>query len=221
MKQVVVIGVGSFGFYLAKELYKRGFEVIAIDKDPARIQEVQEVAVQAIVADSTDIDALRALGIEGAEMVVLGVGTSLSDSILTALNIKDLGVSKVFAKAMSEEHGRILRKIGVTDIVFPEKDLAAVVARKFDNPNMIDYIPFIEGYTIVELAPLEDFIGKKLKEINLTNRFGIQVIAVKDVLSDNVNIVPTGDYMIKDSDVLVLLGAQESIERLQAKGPSA
>ena len=215
MKQVVIIGLGNFGIFLAKEMYAKGYEVIAIDKNPARVQEVQVHATQAIVADATDISALHSIGVEQADLVIVCIGSSLSDSILTALNVKDLGVRKIYAKALSESHGRILEKLGVSEVFFPEKDLAINIARQIANPNMIDFIPFIEGYTIVELAPPQSFIGKKLREIDLINKFGVQIIAIKDVITDQVNIIPTGEYLIKDSDVLVLLGQKENIEKLK------
>lgn len=215
MKQVVVIGLGNFGNYIAKELYIKGFDVIALDKDAQKVQEIQADVTQAIVADSTDISALKAVGIDNADMVLVCMGSSLSDSILTALNVKDLGVRRIYAKAKTSSHGRILEKLGVSEVLFPERDLALNVARKMANPNMLDFIPFIEGYTIVELAPIQVFIGKKLKEMDLINKFGVQVIAVKDVITDHVNIIPTGEYLVKDSDVLVLLGKKEDIDRLK------
>ena len=217
MKQVVVIGLGNFGNFLSRELYKKGYEVVAIDKVSARVQDIQDYVTQAIVADATDIAALQAIGVDQADLVVVSIGSNLSDSILAALNVKDLGVKRIYAKALSEAHGRILEKVGVSEVFFPEKDLAMAVARKITNPNMIDYIPFIEGYTIVELAPPPAFIGKKLREINLINVYGVQVMAVKDVITDQLNIIPTAEYLVKDSDVLILLGQQENIEKIRTK----
>jgi trk system potassium uptake protein TrkA len=217
MKQIVIIGLGNFGNFLARALYKKGYEVLAIDKVSARVQDIQDEVTQAIVADATDASALLAIGVDQADLVVVCIGSSLSDSILATLNVKDLGVKKIYAKALSESHGRILEKVGASEVFFPEKDLAIAVARKISNPNMIDYIPFIEGYTIVELAPPPGLIGKKLKEANLINRYGVQVIAIKDVITDQLNIIPTGEYLIKDSDVLILLGQQDKIEKIKDK----
>jgi trk system potassium uptake protein TrkA len=217
MKQVVIIGLGNFGHFLARELFSKGYDVMAIDKNSARVQEIQDNVTQAIVADATDISTLQDIGVDRADLVVICIGTHLSESILTTLNVKDLGVKKVYAKAMTEAHGRILEKVGATEIFYPEKDLAIAVARKITDPNMIDYIPFIEGYTIVELAPPPAFIGSKLKDVNLINKYGVQVMAIKDVINDNLNIIPTGDYIIKDSDLLIMLGKKENIERLRAK----
>lgn len=217
MKQIVIIGLGNFGHFLARELFSKGYDVMAIDKNSARVQDIQDNVTQAIVADATDISTLQDIGVDRADLVVICIGTHLSESILTTLNVKDLGVKKVYAKAMTEAHGRILEKVGATEIFYPEKDLAIAVARKITDPNMIDYIPFIEGYTIVELAPPPVFIGSKLKDVNLINKYGVQVMAIKDVINDNLNIIPTGDYIIKDSDLLIMLGKKENIERLRAK----
>ncbi len=215
MKQIVVIGVGNFGHYLAKELYTKGYEVIVIDKSQARVQDIHSYVTQAVVADSTDMETLRTLGVDRADLVIIGIGSNLSESILTALNVKDLGVKKIFAKAQSENHGRILEKLGVNEVFFPEKDLAVSVARQIHNPNMIDHIPFVDGYTIVEMAPPRSFIGKRLKEANIINKFGVQVMAIKDVLTDQLSVIPTGEYMMKDSDILILMGQKDSIDRIK------
>ncbi len=215
MKQIVIIGLGNFGYYLAKELSLKGHEIIAIDKSQLKVQNAQEFVAQAIVADATDMMALQSIGVDSADLVVICIGSNLSDSILTTLNVKDMGIKKIYAKALGESHGRILEKLGASEIFFPEKDLAMVIARKIHNPNMIDYIPFIEGYTIVEIAPPKHFIGKRLRDMNLINQFSVQIIAVKDVLTDVVNIVPTGEYMVKDSDILILLGKKENIDRVR------
>src|SRR3989304_4125394 len=177
MKQIIIIGIGNFGYYLATELYQKGHEVMVIEKNSNRV----------------------------------------NDSILTTLNVKDRGVKYIIAKALSEPHGRILEKVGASEVIFPEKDLAISLARRLHNPNMIDYLPFIEGYTILELAPPQRYLGKSLEEINLTNTYGVQVIAVKDIINDRLNIIPTGKYILKDSDLLILLGQHENLDKLREK----
>jgi trk system potassium uptake protein TrkA len=123
--------------------------------------------------------------------------------------------SSVLAKATSEEHGRILKKVGASEIFFPEKDLAIGLASRLDNPNMLDYLPFIEGYSIVELAPAKDFVGKKLKELDLINRFGIQVLAIREILPEGLIFIPGADFQIKDSDTLIVLGPDETLEKMK------
>jgi trk system potassium uptake protein TrkA len=217
MKQFAVIGLGNFGYYLATQLYKKGYEVLAIDKKPNLVQEIKDKVNQAIVADATERKTLEAMGLEQMDAAVVCIGSVLSNSILTTLNLKDIGVKRVLAKALSEAHGRILYKIGASEVFFPEKDLALSLARRIDNPNMIDYLPFLEGYSIIELSPPKDFIGKTLQDLDLINRLGIQIIAVKQVIEDQLILIPTAKFVIKDSDILIMLGRNESLDVLKTK----
>ena len=118
-------------------------------------------------------------------------------------------------KAISEEHGRILKKSGLLKYFFPEKDLAITLAERLHNPNMIDYLPFLEDYSIIELAPPGPFIGKELWELDLINRYGVQVVAIKEIIPDRLNLVPTGKYVVKDSDILILMGPNDALEKLR------
>ncbi|MEE9527301.1 MAG: TrkA family potassium uptake protein, partial [Syntrophobacteria bacterium] len=175
MGQFAVIGLGNFGYYLGSYLYEKGHEVIALDISKSQVQKMKDVVSQAVVADATDREALESLGISQVDAAVVCIGTRMQASILATLHLKELGIKSILAKATSEEHGRILKKVGASEIFFPEKDLAIGVASRLDNPNMLDYLPFIEGYSIVELAPPKEYVGKTLKELDLINRFGIQV----------------------------------------------
>ena len=215
MKQFAVIGLGNFGYYLATQLYKKGYEVLAIDKKPNLVQEIKDSVNQAIVADATERKTLEAMGLEQMDAAVVCIGSVLSNSILVTLNLKDIGVKRVLAKALSEAHGRILYKIGASEVFFPEKDLALSLAERIHNPNMIDYLPFLEGYSIIELSPPKDFIGKSLRELDLINRLGIQIIAVKEVIKDQLVFIPTAKFVLKDSDILIMLGRNESLDKLK------
>ena len=215
MKQFAVIGLGNFGYYLATQLYKKGHEVLAIDKKPNLVQEIKDKVNQAIVADATERETLEAMGLEQMDAAVVCIGSVLSNSILVTLNLKDIGVKRVLAKALSEAHGRILYKIGASEVFFPEKDLALSLAERIHNPNMIDYLPFLEGYSIIELSPPKDFIGKSLRELDLINRLGIQIIAVKEVIKDQLVFIPTAKFVLKDSDILIMLGRNESLDKLK------
>ncbi|MBW1669199.1 MAG: TrkA family potassium uptake protein [Deltaproteobacteria bacterium] len=218
MKQFAIIGLGNFGYYLATRLYDKGHEVLAIDRDPNRVQEIRDKVSQAVVADATDRKAVEPLGIKQMDAAIICIGSVLSDSILATLNLKEIGVEKVFAKAITEAHGRILQKIGVSEIFFPEKDMALSLAERLENPNMIDYLPFLEDYSIVELAPPKEFIGKALKDLDLINRYGVQVVAVKEIVPDKLNLIPTAQFVLKDSDIMILLGPNDSLAKLKELG---
>jgi len=215
MKQFAVIGLGNFGYYLATQLYKKGYEVLAIDKKPNLVQEIKDSVSQAIIADATDRKALESMELEEMDAAVVCIGSVLSNSILATLNLKDIGVKRVLAKALSEEHGRILYKIGASEVFFPEKDMALSLAERIHNPNMIEYLPFLEGYSIIELSPSKNFVGKSLRDLDLINRFGIQIIAIKEVIQDRLNLIPTAKFVIKGSDILIMIGPNESLEKLK------
>jgi len=217
MKQFAVIGLGNFGFYLSSRLFERGHEVIAIDKNPNLVQEIRDKVSQAVVADATDPKAIAELGLVEVDAVIVGIGSVLSDSILATLNLIDMGIKRIYAKAISEAHGRILKKIGVFEIYFPEKDSAFSLANHLHNPNVIDYLPFLEGFSIIQLAPPKNFLGKSLRDLDLINRYGVQVIAIKELVPDNLNMIPTGGFVMKDSDILFILGADKALEKLQEK----
>jgi trk system potassium uptake protein TrkA len=215
MKQFVIIGIGNFGRYLAVHLYKKGHEVLVIDKIPNRVSEIKDQVSQAVVADATDRKALEALGLDKMDAAVVCIGSVLSESILATLNLKDIGVEHVYAKALSEAHSRILQKIGASEVFFPEKDQAISLAERLHNPNILDYLPFLEGYSIIEISPPKQFIGKSLRELNLINRFGVQVVAVKELVPDRLNLIPTAQCVLKDSDIMILIGPNEAFDQLQ------
>ena len=215
MKQFAVIGLGNFGYYLATRLFEKGHDVMAIDKHANLVQEIKDKVTRAVICDATDPKALSELNLKAMDSVIVCIGSVLSNSILTTLNLKDLGVKRVVAKAISEPHGRILQKIGAMDVYFPEKDSALSLANHLHNPNVIDYLPFLEGFSIIQLAPPRSFIGKSLKELDLINRFGVQVIAIREMVPQHVNMIPTGNFVVKDSDLIFLLGPDKSLEKLQ------
>ena len=216
MGQFAVIGLGNFGYYLGSYLYEKGHEVIALDISKSQVQKSKDVVSQAVVADATDREALESLGISQVDAAVVCIGTRMQASILATLHLKELGVKRILAKATSEEHGRILKKVGASEIIFPEKDLAIGVGTRLDNPNILDYLPFIEGYSIAELAPPKEFVGKSLKDLDLINRFSIQVLAIKEIVPKRFTQIPTGAFLVKDSDALIVLGPDEVLKKLQA-----
>ncbi len=217
MKQFAIIGLGNFGYYLATSLYEKRHTVLAIDKNINPVQEIKDKVTQAVVADATDIRTLETLGIKQMDAAVVCIGSVISDSILATLNLKDIGVKRVFAKAVTEPHGRILHKIGALEVIFPEKDQANSLAERLHNPNILDYLPFLDGYSIVELLAPQSFIGKDLKELNLINRYGVQVLAIKKILPDQLNMIPKAQYVLKAGDILILLGPNHALDLLRKK----
>jgi trk system potassium uptake protein TrkA len=215
VKRVVVIGLGIFGFHIAKELYENGMEVIAIDKSKELIQKIKDFSSKAVVADAREREVLESIGIQEDDIVIVSFGEDLSSSTLLTLHLKELNVKRIIVKAPNEDHKRILQKVGATEVIIPEREMAGKVAKSLISPNVIDYIPVSEDYNISEIAPPASFLGKSIAELNLRNRYHIEVIAIKDVLSDRITLVPQASFVIKDSDILVVIGKEPDIKKIK------
>ncbi len=216
MAQVAVFGLGRFGFHVAKQLHLAGHDVLAVDIDENNVQKIEEHSSRAVVMDARDKERLAALGLHDFDTVVLSFGERIEASALVALYLKEIGVKRIVAKAGSEDHGKLLEVIGVHEIIFPEKQAAERLARRLTNTLMLDYIPLGDTHTIVEVAPSGEFVGKTLDELKLRNRYGVQVLAIRDVLTDGLVVNPDAQFRIKDSDILVVLGSNEDINRLRS-----
>ncbi|MDZ7264670.1 MAG: TrkA family potassium uptake protein [candidate division KSB1 bacterium] len=214
MRTFAVIGLSTFGYYLTKYLADRGFKVLAIDADESKIEKISAIAFKAVIADARDKNALEALGITDFDVVIVSLGDQIDASVLVTLYLKELGVKEIIAKASTEDHGKILDRIGASTVIFPERDVAFRLARSLENVNILDAIPFSPGITILEFAPPNSFLGKTLKELDIRNRFGIQIIIIKELVPENLVVVPTPDHRVKDSDILVGIGKDEDFEKL-------
>ncbi|MCX7822607.1 MAG: TrkA family potassium uptake protein [Syntrophobacterales bacterium] len=212
MAQIAVIGLGNFGYYLACELSRKGHEVIALDvrKDP--IQKIRQEVSEAIVADGTNLETLKSLGLQDLDVNIVAIGTNMLASILTTFNLQQIRAKLIYAKALSEEHAQILKYVGAHHVVFPEKDMALTIAQRIHNPNMIDYLPFHEDYAIFEFPAPLSFYGKTLQELDLINRYSLQVIAIKK--PSRFVFIPRAKYLIEKDDILIILGLQRGMEKL-------
>lgn len=216
MKKFTVIGLGNFGFHVAKTLYKDGNEVIAIDTDKGRVQEIGAYSTEAIVMDATDKEALNSLGLEAMDAVIVSTGTKISISVLICLYLSELKVKKILAKALDEDHAKILRKVGATEIIHPERDMAIRIARGLSTPNILDFIPLAEEFDLVQVGPPREFIGKSLKDLNLRAKYNVHIIAIKELVPERFTLVPSANFIIKDSDILIMLGKSDNLKKINA-----
>jgi len=214
-KRVVVIGLGIFGLNIVRELYEGGFEVIAVDKNKEAVQRVRDCSTKAIQADGTDKEIMEAIGIQEDDVVIISFGEDLAAATLTTLHLKQMKVKTIIVKAPNEEHKLILEKVGATEVMIPEKEIAHKVAKSLISPNVLDYLPLSDDYMISEMAPPNSFLGKSIAQLQLRSRYHVEVIAIRDILSDKVNMVPGADFVIKDGDVLVVLGKEKDIQQIQ------
>src|SRR4030042_909761 len=215
MKRIVVIGLGIFGFNIAKDLYENGMEVIAIDKNKEIIQKIRDFSTKAILADGTDKEVMESIGIQPEDVVIISFGEDLAASTLITLHLREMKVRNIIVKAPNEDHKRVLEKIGATEVIIPEREMADKVAKSIISPNILDYIPLSEDYTVSEIVPPASFTGKTIGEIHLRSKYHIEVIAVRETLPERLTMVPRAEFVIKDSDVLVVIGKGEDIQKIR------
>jgi len=215
VKRVVVVGLGIFGFNIAKDLFENGFEVIAIDKNKEVVNRIRDFSTKAVLADATDRELLEMIGIQPDDIVIISFGEDLAASTLLTLHLKEMNIKSILVKAPNEDHKRILEKVGATEVIIPEKAMASKVAKGLISPNVLDFLPISEDFTISEVAPPAGFLGKTLADLRLRGKYHVEVIAIRDVLSDKIQLVPRADFVIKDSDILIVIGKEADIQKIQ------
>lgn len=215
MRSVVVIGLSSFGHYLCKYLTENDVEVLAVDNDENKIERVKEFVKNVVLADARDKNILMQLGLKDADAVIVSVGDQIDTSILITFYLHELNVKEIITKAITEDHAKILHLIGATTIIFPERDIAKKVAHTLRRGNLLDYIPLGGDYSVVEMAPPSKWLGKKLSQINMRQQYNVQVIMIKEILPMNTILIPSADHVLKDSDILVLMGKEEDLEKIE------
>lgn len=215
MQQIAVVGMSSFGYYLARKLSELGIEVMAIDREESAINTVKSYVSKAIIADATDRHALQQLGLPGMDVVVLSLGDKLEASILAAMHLKDLGTRKIIAKALSEDHLKILELIGVDQIVFPERDTGIRLAFSLGGTNIAEYLPLGSSFSIVEMAPLKEMVGRTLKELDFRKKYHCQVLAIKEKKPEEKIFFPEPDTKIAESNLLIIMGKDNNLARIR------
>ena len=213
--KIAVIGLGNFGMNVAKELYARGHDVLIVDQSPELVQKGQEFSSKSVVADCTDKEVLANLGLSTVETTIISMGTNLSGSILAAMYLKELGVRNIIVKAINDDHKNILEKVGATQIVFPEREMAVKLARNITTPNVLDYLPLTNSFSIMEIIPPKGFVGKSLSDLDLRKKYHIQIIGMQDTVEGLISMVVSPDRVIKATDRLIVLGKQEHLEKIK------
>jgi trk system potassium uptake protein TrkA len=210
-----VIGLGRFGYHVARTLAQGGAEVIACDVDEEKVREVSEYVSLAYVLDATDAKALKESGIANVDTAVVSIGENIEASILIVVQLKELGVKEVVAKAITPLHGKVLEKLGVDRVVYPEKEMAIRVAHSLLAGEFIEEIPIGEKHSLFELKAFDFMLGKTLRELDVRRRFGVSVLAIKR--GENLIVNPVGDEKILPGDILVVLGTTEQLSSMASQ----
>lgn len=212
-KQFAIIGLGRFGTSVSRELYKLGHDVLAIDNNPSKVNEIVNDSTHSAVADGTDEKSLRELGITNFDHVIVAIGDDLQASILCTLLLKDMGIASVWAKAQNTHHHKVLDKIGADKIIHPEHDMGNRVAQHLMSDKVIDYIELSRDYSIVEISVPKTMDKKTLMELDIRANYGVTILGIKR--GKNINISPAADDVIYKNDVLFVIGHKNNLKRFE------
>lgn len=213
MKRFIVVGLGNFGSTVAKTLAEQGHDVIAIDIDGDLVDRLASFVSQAVVADATDVEALRRIGASDVDTAIVSTGDDISSSILATMALHDLQIRDVYVKVVSSDHARVMKRFGVSDIVFPERDTAIGLATRISGSALLNYVRLGTGFSIQEMGVPASWYGKSIRELGLRQNYDITIVALHDILTDKIVASPHPDYVLKDSDALLVAGHDEALER--------
>jgi len=226
MRQFAVIGLGRFGESVARTLSDQGAEVLAIDIKEDRVQEAGDYVTQAVQLDATDEKALRSVGIKDVDVTIVSIGQNIESSILVVMLLKEIGVKEIIAKAITGMHGKILRQVGVSQVVFPERDMGSRLAKSLASPECLEHFELLPNYSIVELLAPKQFVGKSLRGLDLRKKLDVSIIAIKKKvptiddkgetdIKEEMNVLPHAEDEIDEGDILVLIGSDKSIQEMK------
>lgn len=214
MKQFAVIGLGRFGRSLALRLSDMNYDVMAVDIDKDRVNEISDQVYYAVQADAMEEQALKSLGIRNFDVVIVAIGQQVQVNILVTVLLKEMGVKKVVAKAQNELHGKVLEKVGADMVVYPERDMGIRLAHALVSRNILDQISLSTDYSIIELTAPEEFVGKTLQELAFRREYGVTILALRR--GEKVIISPVAGERVREDDILVAIGRNDRLKKLES-----
>lgn len=215
-RRFVILGLSNYGYFLAESLQGKETDIIVADADPKRVDLVKDFVEKPLIGDATNKDFLKELNISDADYVVVSLGDSLEASILCTMHLKELNAKNVIVKANNPSHVKILKKLGADHIVFPEQDMARHTANRIKNPDMLDMIRLSKSHVIVEVPVPDELAEKPLKELQLTAQYNVSVMLIKNSKNGEITL-PNAEYILKDYEILFLLGEIDSIKKFTGK----
>lgn len=212
-KTFAILGLGVFGSTIAKSLSNYNYEIIAVDSDISCVDRVADFVSNAVQADITDIDQLRAIGVQDCDCGIVGTGSHLEDSIMAIMNLKELGVPYVIAKAKNKKYMEIFTKIGADRVIRPEKEMGERVAKQLVSRSIVDLIEIDNEYSVIEIIAPELWYGKSLKDLDLRAAFGINILGIRKKPGEHLSISPSADYVIEPSDRLLVIADNQVFKK--------
>jgi trk system potassium uptake protein TrkA len=214
MKRFIIIGLGNFGSGVAETLHRAGHDVIALDTNEHAVDRIAQYVGRAAVGDGKEMRTLERIGAADADAAVVSTGDDITASVLTTLSLRDLGLREIYVKVISRDHARVMEKIGVTETIFPERESAIRLGHRIANQSLLNYVQLGPDFSIQEMAVPDPWVGQSLRQLQLPRRYRISVIAVHDILTDNIMPVPEPDAPLKESDTLLLAGQDSALAKV-------
>lgn len=214
-RHFVVLGLGTFGGALAIRLSENGCRVTGVDVSETLVDALKEKLYEAVIADATDRSVMEQLAVAEVDAVFISLGEELSPSLLATLHAKELGAKRIVVKGLTNDHGKLLRSLGVERVVFPELEIARTTADQFTWPNVLDYVPIDPEHSVIEIAVPESLVGKTLLDADLRRQFNVWIIGVKDVLTGKFAMFPDPGYLFSEDQLMVVVGKQEDLGRFR------
>lgn len=211
-KQFAVLGLGRFGEALAITLSELGCNVVVVDKDEEKIQNIADSVTYAVQADVTDINALKSIGLKNVDAIVVSITSDINSSIMGIVNAQELGIKEIYGKANTAQHEKVLLKLGVKKVFSPERDMGERVAHNLFSGDSIDILELDTTHSIVEVDILHAWEGKTLEQLDLRTQYGMNVIAIRS--QDVLNASPLATDMINPGDKLIVMGENRSINEI-------
>lgn len=215
-KLIAVIGLGCFGGSLVEEFHHLGFEVLAVDLKEERVNRYSQYATHAVVANAINENNLKSLGLKNFDLVIVSFGSNIEASILTTLLLKDLGVKQVWVKASSENHQKVLEKIGADRVIHPEREMAKRIAHHVTSDKIIDFIELSKNHSIAEIVSTKKVTDKTLNELNVSANYGCTIIGIQR--GEEFIVSPSAEEVICTNDILIVLGNNNEIHAFEDKG---
>ena len=214
MKTVLIIGMGRFGRHLCRKMVEQGNEVMIADKDEAALEELLPLVIQARAGDCTNPEVLRSLGVGNFDYCFVCMGTNFQSSLEITSLLKEAGAAYVVSQATRDIQAKFLLRNGADEVIYPDKDIAEKWAERYSLDNIFDYINLPGAFGIYEMAPLKEWLGKSIRESNIAAKYKVSILGVKKAHDEQMSVMPSADYVIKETDHLMIMAANEVAEKL-------
>jgi len=212
--EFAIVGLGKFGMHLGRTLAGAGKRVLCIDQEEELVEKISEYVTDAVVADASDKEVLESLGVADIETVIVAVG-DMTHSVLIALYLRELGVRRILAKANDEDHSKLLSLVGAHQVIIPEKNAAKDMADSLLSPNIVDFLPMLEGYVIAQIEPPKSFLGHSIEELGLRKNYHIYVLAIQNKVTNEMTLMPSPKHIFDKNEIIYVLGKRSDVDKLQ------